>query len=134
MNATDLIAQYIKLRDFVEKRGKEHAAELEPYRAGMTSIENAVSALLIEASGSDEGKANIATAAGTAYRKKWTSVKVADRPMFFSFITADWDARQAFLTSAVTKSEAIDFIEREKAKPPGIDIASGYDTLFNRPK
>lgn len=133
-NATDLIAQYIKLRDHVEKRSKEHAAELAPYLEGMKAIEDAGSAMLIESSGGDEGKANIVTPAGTMYRKKWTSIKMADRPTFFNFITGDWTARQAFLTSAVTKSEVEDFIEREKAVPPGLDIARGYNTLFNKPK
>lgn len=134
MTADELIANYIRLRDFVEKRSKEHAEELKPYTDGMKAIENAGSALLIEASGGDEGKANIVTPSGTMYRKRWTSIKMADRPAFFSFITADWSARQSFLTSAVTKSEVEDFIEREKAVPPGLDIARGYSTLFNRPK
>lgn len=134
VNATDLIAQYIKLRDFVEKRSKEHAAELAPYMEGMKTIEAAGSAMLIESSGGDEGKANIVTPAGTMYRKRWTSIKMADRPTFFQFVAGDWAARQNFLTSAVTKSEVEEFIEREKAIPPGLDIARGYNTLFNKPK
>lgn len=134
MNANDLIGQYIKLRDFVEARVKVHAAELAPYQEAMKTIENATSALLIESAGSDEGKANIVTPNGTAYRKRWTSIKMADRPAFMDFVTSDWDARQAFLTSAVTKTEVEDFIEREKAIPPGLDISRGYSTLFNRPK
>jgi hypothetical protein len=134
MNATDLIAQYIKLRDHVEARSKAHAEELAPYLAGMKTIEAAGSAMLIEASGEDEGKANIVTPAGTMYRKRWTSIKMADRPTFFAFVTGDWTARQSFLTSAVTKSEVEEFIEREKAIPPGLDISRGYSTLFNKPK
>lgn len=134
MNANDLIGQYIKLRDFVEVRSKAHAEELAPYSSAMKTIEDAVSKILIESSGSDEGKANIVTPAGTAYRKRWTQIKMADRPTFFTFVAGDWAARQAFLTSAVTKSEVEDFIEREKAIPPGLDIARGYNTLFNKPK
>jgi hypothetical protein len=133
MNANDLIARYIQLRDFVEKRSKEHAEELAPYNAALKTIENAGSAMLIE-QGGDEGKANIVTPSGTMYRKRWTSIKMADRPAFMGFVTSDWDARQVFLTSAVTKSEVEDFIEREKAIPPGLDISRGYSTLFNRPK
>lgn len=134
MNANDLIGQYIKLRDFVEVRSKAHAEELAPYSAAMKTIEDAVSKILIESSGSDEGKANIVTPAGTAYRKRWTSIKMADRPTFFAFVAGDWEGRQNFLTSAVTKSEVEEFIEREKAVPPGLDIARGYNTLFNKPK
>jgi hypothetical protein len=134
MNATDLIGQYIKLRDFVAKRSAEHAEELAPYAEAIKTIEAAGSAMLIEQSGGDEGKANIVTPAGTMYRKRWTSIKMADRPSFMQFVASDWSARQAFLTSAVTKSEVEDFIEREKAVPPGLDIARGYNTLFNKPK
>lgn len=133
MNADQLIAQYIKLRDYVEKRSKEHAEELAPYNAALKAIENAGSAMLIE-QGGDEGKANIVTPSGTMYRKRYTSIKMADRPAFFSFVTGDWVARQSFLTSAVSKSEVEEFIEREKAVPPGLDISRGYNTLFNRPK
>ena len=133
LNATDLIGQYIKLRDFVAKRSAEHAEELAPYTAAMKAIEDAGSAMLIE-QGGEEGKANIATPAGTMFRKRWTSIKMADRPSFMAFVTSDWTARQSFLTSAVTKSEVEDFIEREKAVPPGLDIARGYTTNFNKPK
>jgi hypothetical protein len=133
MNANDLIGRYIQLRDFVAKRSAEHAEELAPYSAAMKAIEDAGSAMLIE-QGGDDGKANIVMPAGTMYRKRWTSIKMADRQTFMGFITADWAARQAFLTSAVTKSEVEDFIEREKAVPPGIDIVRGYNTLFNKPK
>lgn len=133
LNADQLIARYIQLRDYVEKRSKEHAEELAPYNAALKTIENAGSAMLIE-QGGDEGKANIVTPSGTMYRKRYTSIKMADRPAFFTFVTGDWAARQSFLTSAVTKSEVEDFIGREKAIPPGLDISRGYNTLFNRPK
>lgn len=133
MNANDLIAQYIKLRSYVEKRSKEHAAELQPYQDAMKAIENAGSAMLIE-QGGDEGKANIVTPAGTMYRKRWTSIKVASREDWMNFIVEDWENRERFLTTAVTKKEVEDFIEQYQAKPPGIDISRGYSTLFNAPK
>lgn len=133
-NATDLIGQYIKLRDFVAKRSAEHAEELAPYTAAMAAIENAASQLLIEASGGDEGKANIVTPAGTVYRKRWTQIKMADRPTFMAFVGSDFAHRQNFLTAAVTKSEVEEWIEMQKSVPPGLDIARGYNTLFNKPK
>jgi hypothetical protein len=134
MNANDLIGRYIHLRDFVEARSKVHAEELAPYQAAMKAIEDATSALLIESSGGDEGKANIVTPSGTAYRKRWTSIKMADRPTFMAFVGGDFAHRQNFLTAAVTKSEVEDWIEMQKSVPPGLDIARGYSTLFNRPK
>jgi hypothetical protein len=134
MNASDLIGRYIQLRDFVDKRSKEHAEELAPYTAAMKSIEDACSALLIETSGGDEGKANIVTPNGTCYRKRWTSIKMADRPTFMAFVGSDFVHRQNFLTAAVTKSEVEEWLEIQKSVPPGLDITRGYSTLFNRPK
>lgn len=133
MNANELIAQYIKLRDYVAKRSAEHAEELAPYAAAMKAIEDAGSAMLIE-QGGDEGKANIVTPAGTMYRKRWTSITCADRSALFGFITADWDDRNKFLTSAVAKKEVEEFIETQKAVPPGLNVSRGYNTLFNKPK
>ena len=134
MNANDLIGQYIKLRDYVAKRSAEHAEELAPYTAAMKTIEDATSALLIESAGGDEGKANIVTPNGTAYRKRWTSIKMADRPTFMAFVGSDFVHRQNFLTAAVTKSEVEEYIEMQKSTPPGLDVTRGYSTLFNRPK
>lgn len=133
MNAHQLIEQYIKLRDHIEKRAKVHAEELAPYQAALKAIEDAGSAMLI-AQGGDEGKANIVTPAGTMYRKRWTSIKMADRPTFMAFVGGDFTHRQNFLTAAVTKSEVEEWIEMQKSVPPGLDIARGYSTLFNRPK
>lgn len=133
MNANDLIGRYIQLRDHVAKRSAEHAEELAPYVAGMKAIEDAGAAMLI-AQGGDEGKANIVTPAGTMYRKRWTQIKMADRPTFMQFIAADFNTRQVFLTAAVTKSEVEDFIETHHHVPPGLDIGRGYSTLFNKPK
>ena len=133
MNADQLIAQYIKLRGYVEKRSKEHAAELKPYMDAMAAIENAGSAMLV-AQGGEEGKANIVTPSGTMYRKRWTSIRVADREAWMGFIVEDWENRERFLTTAVTKKEIEDFIEQYQTKPPGIDVSRGYNTLFNAPK
>jgi hypothetical protein len=133
MNATQLIEQYIKLRDYVAKRSAEHAEELAPYAEAMKAIENKCGALLVE-QGGEEGKANIATPAGTVFRKRWTSIKVISRPDWMAFIASDWDARQKFLTAAVAKTEVEEWIETHKQKPPGVDIDRGYNIQFNKPK
>jgi len=134
MNAQEVIHNYLTLRNYLAKRSAEHEAELAPVKAAMEKYEALGSALLIESSGGDEGKANIVTPAGTMYRKRWTGIKVVDRATFFGFVTQDWNARNKFLTSAVAKKEIEEWIEVEKAVPPGLDITRGYNTLFNSPK
>lgn len=133
MNANDVIAQYIKLRNKVDELTKKHTAELAPYLAAMKTLEDYGSAMLI-AQGGEEGKANIVTPSGTMYRKRWTSIKVADREKWFGFVAEDWDNRQNMLTTAVAKKEIEEFIEKYDAKPPGLDMSRGYNTLFNAPK
>ena len=133
MNATDLIGRYIELRDYVARRSAAHQEELKPYNEAMVAIENKCGAMLIE-QGGEEGKANIATPAGTVFRKRWTSIKVVSRPDWLKFVTDDWADRQRFLTSAVAKTEVEEWIEINKTKPPGVDIDRGYNIQFNKPK
>ena len=132
MNATDLIAQYIKLRDYKEKRTKEFEAEMKPYTDAMATIANAGGAMLIAQSGGNEGKANIVTPVGTMYRSRWTAVKIADSDTFMSFIGSNFNDNKKFLTAAVSKKEIEEYIEVNNAVPPGLDVARGYNTLFKR--
>ena len=134
MNATEIIQNYILLRDAAAAISARHAEELKPFQEAMAKYEAMGSALLIEASGGDEGKANIVTPAGTMYRKRWTQIKMADRPTFMAFVGGDFAHRQNFLTAAVTKSEVEEWIEMQKSVPPGLDVVRGYSTLFNKPK
>ncbi len=132
MNAADLISQYIKLRDYKEKRTKEFEAEMKPYADAMAAIANAGNAMLVAQSGGDEGKANIVTPAGTMYRSRWTAVKIADRDTFMGFVGSNFNDNQKFLTAAVSKKEIEEYIDVYKAIPPGLDVARGYNTLFKR--
>lgn len=134
MNADEIIGNYILLRNWIAKRSAEHAEELRPANEAMAKYEAMGAALLVESSGAEEGKANIVTPHGTMFRKRWTSITCADRPTFFSFVAGDWEARNKFLTSAVTKKEIEEWIEVEKAVPPGLNVARGYSVQFNSPK
>lgn len=128
MNTGELIKKFIELRDFKEARTKQFEADLKPYTDAMAAIENAVSAQIIEMGGE-----SIKTEHGTAYRTTVMAVKMADRETFMRFVGADFTERQKFLTSAVTKDEVKEYIELNKAKPPGLDIAEIHKTNFRRP-
>lgn len=127
MNTGEMIQQYIKLRDYVEAQTKAFEETMKPYKAGMATIENAVSQQIIELGGE-----SIKTEFGTAYRSTTLAVKMADRQAFMEFVTQDWGEREAFLTSAVTKDVVKDWLEQNNSKPPGLDISYIHKTNFRR--
>lgn len=127
MNTGEMIQQFIKLRDHVAAKTAEFEASLKPYKDGMAAIENAVSTQIIELGGE-----SIKTEFGTAYRTTVMAVKMADRETFMKFVADDWDARNAFLTSAVTKEEVKEWVEQNNALPPGLDVTYIHKTNFRR--
>lgn len=129
MNTGECIKKYVELRDYVKVQNDAHQERMKPYVDGMKAIENA---LLAEFNALGDVQ-NIKTEHGTAFKKKWTSVKVADRPTFLGFIYDDFWERSRFLTSAVTKTEVQDFMETHNAVPPGLDVSQGFDINIRRP-
>ena len=129
----DCIGQYIKLRNFIAARQEAFDKEMEPYVAAMKALEDWGGGVLNQLAGDDDAKASLATPQGTMYRKKTLSLKVADRDKWFEFIFAD-DNNVRFLTAAVSKDEVVDYMEKYKAAPPGIETAWVRKTLFNSPK
>ena len=127
---TDLIAQYIKLRDKRDAITAEYKAQIAPYEAAMEALENAMTAKLL-ALGPDEGKRNISTNAGVAFRQKWTSVRVEDRDSWLDFVF-NIDGKQ-FITTHVAKDAVTEWIDEHNGNlPPGIKYEAGYKTIIRR--
>src|SRR5258708_3213443 len=129
----DCIGQYIKLRNFIAARQEAFDAEMAPYHDAMKALEDWGGGILNQLAGDEDDKASLATPQGTMYRKKTLSLKVADREKWFEFVFAD-DNNVRFLTAAVSKDEVVDYMEKYKAAPPGIETAWIRKTLFNSPK
>ena len=127
MNTGELIQQFIKLRDCVEAKTRAFEESIKPYKDGMTAIENAVSQQIIELGGE-----SIKTEFGTAYRTTLMAVKMADRETFMRFVGDDFEHRSAFLTAAVAKEQVKEYMEENKALPPGLDVAYIHRTNFRR--
>jgi hypothetical protein len=126
MTADELIAQYIKLRDFKEKRTKELSAELEPYTAAMTAIEGAIFNLM-----GAQGVTQLKSDAGTAYQKTDTSFKVADPNAFHNWVVEH--RLTQFLTAHVSKEAIVNFQEQYPGQlPPGVQQASFTKVQFRR--
>jgi hypothetical protein len=128
---SDVICQYLKIRNYIDAQQKAFDTSMEPYRNALEQLENYMATLALEEVG-PSGKWSHATPAGTAYRKLYTSTKVADRDTWFDFV---FDGRRdGFLTTHVAKDAVTEYIDQNGATPPGLDISSGYKIIFNSPK
>ena len=133
MTDDQMIAQFIKLRNYVDAQSKAFEETMKPYKDGMGAIENYFSAKLNEMAPDTEGKASIATSGGTVFRKKEMAVSIADREAWFNFIGSDFEANMRFLTTAVTKKEVQEFITKYQQLPPGLNAQWIYKTQFRSP-
>ena len=130
MNTGQMIQKYIELRDYVAVLNAQHEAAVKQYKDGMTAIENALLAEM-NALGPDTQNIKV-NGIGTAFKKKWTSATMADRPTFMAFVSDDFDKRSDFLTSAITKKEVEEFIEAHGSPPPGVNFSQGVQVNIRR--
>ena len=130
-SSTELIAQYIKIRNFIDAENKKFEATMAPYKEALEQIEAHMAGVALNEVG-PSGKWSVATPVGTAFRKLYTNVKVADREEWMDFI---FDGRrEGFVTNHVPKDAVSEYVEQYGSQPPGLDITSGYRIQFNSPK
>jgi len=131
ITVADLIAQFIKLRDTMAAEQAGFDKHMQPYKDGMTAIEQAITAALL-ALDNDEGKRNISIpGVGVAFRQQWTSATVADGDTFFDFVI-DNNERQ-LLTLHVAKDAVKEYMETHNGTlPPGVDWAHGWKTKIRK--
>src|SRR3954468_11117455 len=122
----DLIYAYIVIRDHIQARERELEEELEPRRAQL-KILNEKLLLQLNATGQDSAK----TKTGTAYRKSFVSVTVADKDAFRRHVigTEDWD----LIDWRANKTAVSKIVEEEQEPPPGVNFSKGYDVGVRRP-
>jgi len=122
----EMIAEYIKCRDWLEADEWKHAERQKPVRERMQLLEGAVTEALIAAGGE-----SLKTEMGTAYRSTTLAVRCADRETFLDFV---FDGRrEGFLTSAVSKDAVKEYMaEHNNEAPPGVDITYVHKTNFRR--
>jgi hypothetical protein len=129
--ATECISQYLKIRNYIEAQQKAFDERMKEYKDALEQIENHMAAVALNEVG-PSGKWSLATPQGTAFRKLYTSVKVADREAWMDFI---FDGRrEGFVTNHVPKDAVAEYIESFNTQPPGLDIATIYRIQFNSPK
>lgn len=114
---SELVGHYVDLRDQKEVIKKETAQRTAPLDAFIDRIESRLLELLIES-----GQENAKTKFGTAYKKPFTSVKVADWNVFIDHVKKN-DAFD-LLTKAVAKDAVKARIEETGQVVPGLDLVT----------
>jgi len=127
MNANDLIAEFIKLDDWIEAESKRFAEHLKPTKQRMEEIKALLLTELNKQAGS--AKASISTDAGTAYRSTIVSPKIEDRDKYLDTVLENWDEfGNAMLQLMAPNKEAIaDYQQANDGKlPPGVKFSEPF--------
>jgi len=123
----ELIALYIKLRDFKAGLIKEQKAALAPYDEAMTAIENALMEALNAA-----GVSSMKGEHGTAFKKQSMSVKTVDRDALFEYVLNT--GKFNYLTAAVSKEAVVEHLEaHNNVPPPGVDVTLFTEVQVRKP-
>lgn len=120
------MAQYIKIRDALEKLTAEREEADKPYRDGLQALEGIVNAEMLR-----QKVESFKTEHGTAYKTRLLSVKNANPALFHRFVLEN-NATQ-FLTAAVAKEAVKDYMDVNGGEcPPGIETTIIHKVNFRR--
>lgn len=113
------VSQYIQLRDMIKREDDAHKERMKPKRELLERLNGVLLELVNQAGGN-----GVRTDYGTVYRTEKKSASIADGDAFMRFVIGNeaWDLldRKANVTAVQ------DFIEENKAPPPGIN----FNTTF----
>lgn len=123
ISAADLVAEHIRIDDFVKAETKKFGDHLAPHKKRMEEIQNLLLNLL------NEQKTNsMSTDNGTAYISTILTPKIVDREKYLDFVLADTEAYEMLQVSAPQKEALKHYLETHDDKtPPGVEVS-----YFNR--
>jgi hypothetical protein len=124
-NIEELVRQYVLLRDKVREAEDAHKAKLKDAKEHLEKLNNTLLERLNQLGGE-----SVKTASGTVYRTTKRSASIKDGAIFRQFVIdnalyelVDWRAN----ANAVD-----DFIQDQKAPPPGVDFSTTYTVGVRR--
>ena len=122
-----LVEKYVKLRDFKEAKEREMKEKVALVKTKMDEIEGELMTFL-----NQTGQESANTKAGTFFKRTTTKCSVADWDVVLPFIQENelWN----LLNHAVNKTGVEEYIEINKAVPPGINVTREVAISVNRPK
>jgi hypothetical protein len=124
MTPAEMIANYVKLRDYKKAAADEFSKSMEKVNQAMQKLE----AKLLE-SLDQSGSNSISCDAGTVYRNTQHSAVVRDRKAFLDYIlaTGDWDALDVKANKTYVREQA-----EKAALVPGVELTSVYTVGVRR--
>jgi hypothetical protein len=116
MNPAEMVANYIRLRDYIKKADEEYDKSMERPKAAMARLEAEMLKHL-----SETGADSLACEAGTVYRNMRTNASVKDADLFRQWLSKHpkdfWDAIDLKANKTFVKEMA----EKEGQVPAGIN-------------
>ena len=120
-----LIAEYIKLKDFLSVEAKRFADYAAPYKDRMEEIEGKLLEMLNALGG--DGRQSLKTENGTAYKSVIVTPKIVDREKYLDVVLDNYDTfGSGMLQLGAPKKESIDAYMQETngQLPAGVEITS----------
>ena len=121
----EMVAQYVKMRDGLAAADEAHKAKTAPAREWLMNQNARLLGRLQEL-----GVDSAATPHGTAYRKSKKSATIADPAAFRLYVinAGAWDLADWRANAPACE----EFIEKNKAPPPGVNYTLAYDVGVRR--
>lgn len=112
-----VVAKYIELRDELARMKGDYEAQAAPLKTAMDKIEN-----YLLARANELGVDSFKTEHGTAYTSTRTSVKVADKDAFFTYVQehSEW----SLMEIRAAKTAVEQYVAANEEVPPGLDIVT----------
>lgn len=120
--ADQLVAEYIKIKDYLAQEAKRFADFCKPYNERQEAISNQMLEMLNQVGGE-----SLKTEAGTAYKSTINTPKIIDREAYLDQVLENYDTFGAgMLQIGAPKKEAIDdyMQNHDGALPSGVEISS----------
>ena len=121
-----LIEQYLRIKAHVTTRTEAFEAEIKPYKDGMTTIEGAFLARLVE-----RGADNSKTPAGTAYKSTIMTPKVVKRDVFMQWCFDNWATIGADMMNVTAVKAPVKQFLDDGGDPDTIGLGVSYYTNIN---
>lgn len=113
-----VIEAFVATRDELDAKKKEFEASIQPLKDLQEKRE-----LYLASQLDKEQLTSFKGKDGTAFFVFVGSATLADRTPFFNWVHEDWDNRQQFLESRVSKTAVEENLEATKEIPPGVSYA-----------
>jgi hypothetical protein len=117
--ADDLVAEHVRLDDWVKAETKRFGDYLKPHKERLQEIEDRLQAFMLQ-----HKVDSVRADSGTAYISTIMNLKIEDREKFIDFVLDNWDAygNEILLANAQKDSCKQYMQDHAGAPPPGVTI------------